>query len=92
MKTATIPSLRVDPSLREAAEGVLMDGETLSAFVEQSIRDSVHRRQAQSEFIARAMASRDEARRTGAYVSAQDVVKGLELKLAAAKRKAKARA
>jgi hypothetical protein len=34
MKTATIPSLCVDPELRAAAESVLKEGETLSAFVE----------------------------------------------------------
>jgi hypothetical protein len=33
MKTATIPSLRVDVPLREAAIEVLEDGETLSSFV-----------------------------------------------------------
>ena len=55
MKTATIPSLRVDPELRTAAEDVLEEGESLSSFVEQSIRDGVQRRQAQREFIARGL-------------------------------------
>ena len=32
MKTATFPSLRVEPELREAAESVLEEGETLSGF------------------------------------------------------------
>ncbi len=58
MKTATIPSLRVEPELRTAAEDVLEEGETLSSFVEQSIRDGVQRRQAQREFIARGLKSR----------------------------------
>jgi hypothetical protein len=65
MKTATFPSIRVEPELREAAENVLQEGETLSAFVEQSIREGIERRRLQSEFIARGIASRDEARRTG---------------------------
>jgi hypothetical protein len=34
MKTATFPAVRVEPELREAAESVLSDGESLSAFVE----------------------------------------------------------
>ncbi len=38
MKSATLPSLRVDPALREAAEAVLEEGETLSSFVEQAVR------------------------------------------------------
>jgi hypothetical protein len=44
MKTATIPSLRVVPELRQAAESLLADGETLSASVEKSIRDQIEQR------------------------------------------------
>lgn len=90
LKTATIPSLRVDPDLRQAAEDVLLDGESLSNFVEHSIRSQVERRLAQREFVARGLASRDAARRTGKYVSAGDVLKGLKRKLARAKAGAKA--
>ena len=85
MKTATFPSLRVDPELREAAEQSLQEGETISAFVEQSIRESIDRRRHQREFIARGLASRDDARRTGKYVSADAVLGRLEHMLAAAK-------
>ena len=73
MKTATIPSLRVDPELRAAAESVLKKGETLSAFVENSLRAQINFRQTQAEFIARGLASRDEAKRTGEYYSADEV-------------------
>ncbi|AXV14671.1 prevent-host-death protein [Neorhizobium sp. SOG26] len=83
MKTATIPSLRVDPELRAAAESVLKEGETLSAFVESSLRQQVHVRQSQAEFIARGLASREEARRTGEYYSADLVLGELKAMLAA---------
>ncbi len=73
MKTATIPSLRVDPELRAAAESVLKKGETLSAFVENSLRAQINFRQTQAEFIARGLASREEARTTGEYYSADEV-------------------
>lgn len=73
MKTATIPSLRVDPELRHAAESVLQDGESLSSFVELSIRSKVEHRRLQKEFIARGLAARDEARRTGEYYSADEI-------------------
>ncbi|MFZ4537664.1 YlcI/YnfO family protein [Propionivibrio sp.] len=53
MKTATIPSLGVAPELRQAAESVLQDGETLSSFVESSLRTNIKRRRFQQEFIAR---------------------------------------
>ncbi|WP_071767283.1 YlcI/YnfO family protein [Burkholderia ubonensis] len=81
MKSATFPSVRVEPELRDAAESVLREGETLSNFVEQSIRDGIERRRHQSEFIARGIASRDEARRTGDYVSASEVLEQLGRRL-----------
>jgi predicted transcriptional regulator len=91
MKSATFPSLRVDPALRQAAEEVLLDGESLSGFVEQSVRESIDRRKAQEEFIARGLASRKKAKRTGKYVSSGTVVRNLESRLAKAKAKAKAK-
>ncbi|AOI72578.1 prevent-host-death protein [Burkholderia ubonensis] len=73
MKTATMPALRVDPELRDAVESVLDENETLSAFMEWALRDGIARRRFQREFIARGLASRDEARRTGEYFDAADV-------------------
>jgi len=81
MKTATIPSLRVNPELRHAAESVLQDGETLSSFVIQSLRNGIQYRQMQKEFIARGFASREEARRTGEYFDAKDVLNDLDVML-----------
>jgi len=86
MKTATIPSLRVEPELRAAAEDVLEEGETLSSFVEQSIRDGVQRRRAQREFIARGLKSRNAALRNQDYVPAGKVLGRLEGMLQKAKR------
>lgn len=88
MKTATIPSLRVDTELRRAAESVLKDNESLSSFVEQSIRAGIHRRRAEHEFIARGLASRDEAARTGEYHPADAVLAELDDMLNAAEEKA----
>lgn len=85
MKTATLPSLRVEPELREKAESVLREGETLSSFMEQAVRDTIRYREIRSEFIARGLASRDKARRSGDYYSADDVVAELENMLAEAK-------
>jgi predicted transcriptional regulator len=85
MKTAAFPSIRVEPDLRRAAEENLIEGETLSSFVEDSIRSNIERRQVQAEFIARGLASRDSARKTGNYVAAAAVIKKLERRLALAK-------
>ncbi|MEO8746834.1 MAG: YlcI/YnfO family protein [Rhodanobacter sp.] len=85
MKTSTIPSLRVDPELRQAAEDVLREGETLSRFVEQSVRDQVAYRQMQRDFIARGLACREEAKHTGTYFDADMVHAELQAMLGKSK-------
>ena len=90
MKTATIPSLRVDPELRRAAEELLRDGESLSGFVEQSLREGIARRRLQGEFMARGLQSRDNAQQTGCYVSSDAVIDRLESMLSKAKAAKKA--
>ncbi|SAL67651.1 YlcI/YnfO family protein [Caballeronia humi] len=86
MKTASLPSLRVDPELRQAAESVLLDGESLSSLMESSLRASVIRRQMQRDFVARGLRSRDHARRTGEYYDAAEVHAELEAMLVAAEK------
>ncbi|WP_337690809.1 YlcI/YnfO family protein [Mycetohabitans sp. B46] len=49
-------AIRVKPELRDATESVLGEGEALSSFVEQSIREGIERRRNQSEFITRGIA------------------------------------
>ena len=78
MKTATLPSLRVDPELRAAAESVLKEGESLSAFVENSVKAQIHYRKTQAEFIARGLASLAESERTGIYFTSEEVLSELK--------------
>ena len=87
MKTATLPSLRVAPELREAAENVLREGETLSGFLESALRAQIDQRQMQEQFLTRGLAARDCARKTGRYVSADAVLGELTAKLDKAKKK-----
>lgn len=70
MTTVAIPSLRIEPELRDAAERVLQEGETLSSLVEASIRDSIARSEMQAEFSARGLASHDHAPETERYTGA----------------------
>jgi predicted transcriptional regulator len=86
-KTSTIPPLRVSESVRTAAEAALMEGETLSGFVLESIQFNIQRRSMQQEFVARGLAARDEARRTGEYVSADEVLAGLDKTLSRTRKK-----
>ncbi len=81
MKTATIPALRVEPKLREALQNVLSDGETLSNFVEESLRTNIERRLYQQAFITRGITSRDEAKATQEYYSADSVLAELNAML-----------
>lgn len=87
MKTATFPSLRVDPLLRQDTESVLREGESLSQFIEQAVRSQVELRKANDAFLARGLASRDQARQTGHYVDAGTVLNKLQTKLDAAKKR-----
>src|SRR5688572_17062353 len=77
MKTKTLPPLRVTPELRRSAESVLGRGETLSAFVLESVARNIEARRAQQAFIERGLASAERARNTGKYVSAEAVMRKL---------------
>lgn len=87
MKTAALPAVRVEPELRAEVEAVLGEGESLSQFVEASVREALRRRREQAEFVARGIASLARARRSGDYVDADSVVAKLERTLAQAKKR-----
>jgi hypothetical protein len=86
MKSASLPSLRVKPELRSAAEQVLEQGETLSAFIESSLRTNIEKRLNQKEFMARGLSSRELARKSGEYVDAGLVLDELQEMLDKAKK------
>jgi len=73
--------------LREQLERVLREDETLSSFVENSVRETVRRRVEQTEFVTRGIASLEDARRTGRYVGAGAVVAKLQTRLDKARSK-----
>ena len=81
MKTASFPSVRVDAQLRDAAEGVLREGETLTGLIESAVREAIHRRQAKAEFLSRGLRSSNDAKRTGVYHAASDVHDELQQRL-----------
>jgi predicted transcriptional regulator len=89
MKTATLPALRVDPKLRDAAERALRQGETLSRLMESALESYLDQRAAQQDFVVRGLRSAQQARESNAYVSADAVLAKLEKKLAAARKKAR---
>ena len=84
MKSATLPSLRVDPELHRAVESVLQEGESFSSFMELALLNTIEHRQASKAFLARGLASREEARQSGEYYSADSVLQDLDQMLAQA--------
>lgn len=87
MKTASMPAVRVSPALREAAESLLEEGETLSAFVEDALRRNVELRRALQLFVERGLQSASKARNSGEYVAAADVLATLSRRLERARGK-----
>jgi len=77
MKSATIPPLRVTPKLRQDAESVLREGESLSSFAEEALLKQIERRKMQKEFIDRGLAAAESARATGQYASTDEVMDSL---------------
>ena len=72
MKTATLPTVRVLPEIRAQAEALLEEGESLSMFIEESLRRHIALRQSERAFLARGMAAGARARETGVTLTAQD--------------------
>ena len=88
MKTATLPSLRVEPELRDAAESVLQAGETLSSFVETAVREQVALRRQREAFVARGLAALEQARKTDDYIAPRQSLDRLDAMIKRKKRSA----
>jgi hypothetical protein len=83
MKTAVIPQVRVEPELRADLDSVLLPGETLTEFVEASVRRAIEFRRVQTDFAARCDASLAEYERTGISIPSDVVLSKLKAKVAA---------
>lgn len=87
MKSAVIPQVRVEPELRAELEAVLKQGETLSEFVEASVRSAVEFRRVQTRFHERGEAAWQHYQRTGVSVPTHDVLAKLQAKLDARRKR-----
>lgn len=85
MKTASLPPVRIEPAFRRAAEEVLQPGETLTQLVESAVRTAVSARKNQAEFLRRGMQAIEETRLEATGIPAEQVIAGLEARLAAAR-------
>ncbi len=83
MKTSTLPPVRVDEALRATAESVLHEGESLTSFIEATVRRAVEHRRIQAAFEARAKESLAHYKRTGVSSSTDELFDKLEAKVTA---------
>ncbi len=81
MKTAQLPPVRVEPSVRQEIESALREGESLSEFVEAAAVQAARQRKAQQAFLARGRASLAAAKRSGDFVDADTVLDAMEQRL-----------
>ena len=65
---------------------MLREGESLSRFVEDSLRRQIEQRRLRNEFIARGLAARESAKSSGEYASKEEVMDSLRGILDASKR------
>ena len=78
MKNATLPPVRVDEEFRATAESVLHEGESLTSFIEATMRRAVEYRRIQNAFELRARESLAQYKRTGISHSVDEVFDKLE--------------
>ena len=81
MKTAQLPPIRVEPSVREEIESVLRQGETLSQFVENAAVQAAQRRRSQLDFLERGRDSLKRAKKSGQYYLAKDALDAMQARL-----------
>lgn len=87
MKSAVIPQIRVEPELRAELKAVLKQGETLTDFVEATVRNAIAFRRVQTAFHDRAQAASQEYHRTGVSLPVEVVLERLQSKLDAKRKK-----
>jgi predicted transcriptional regulator len=63
--------------MRQLAESLLNTGETLSTFIEDSLKRNIERRQFDRDFIARGLKAGADAKETGRYVSVEQTMSRL---------------
>ncbi|MEJ5149554.1 YlcI/YnfO family protein [Comamonas sp. MYb396] len=86
MKTATIPSICVEPAFLDEVKRALEPNESLASFVETAVRREIQLRQAQAGLLQRGLAA-TRHNSTAAGIPAKVVIARLEAKLAAARQR-----
>ena len=77
MKTATLPAVRVAPQVRELIESVLHEGESLSTFIEETVKKHAQWRKEDEAFYARAAKASQNLRDGGKFFTAEESISRL---------------
>ena len=78
MRTATLPAVRVTPEVRALAESVLKKGETLSMFIEDTVRNHAQWRSEDAALVARAVAASKRLDAGGLFFTAEQSIARLQ--------------
>jgi hypothetical protein len=87
MRTATLPAVRVSPDTRSFIESVLKEGETLSTFIEESVRKQAQWRKEDDVFHARAALASKRLAEGGKFFTAEESIARLHAQLQRARDK-----
>lgn len=74
MKTATLPAVRVAPQVRELIESVLLEGESLSTFIEETVKKHAQWRKEDEVLYARAAKASQNLRDGGKFFTAEESI------------------
>lgn len=81
MRTSTLPQVRVEDEFRAAVESVLREGETMTSFIEDTMRRAVEHRRVEDEFHARGRRAWEECKRTGVSTPVDEAFDRIEAKM-----------
>lgn len=81
MKTANLPSVRIEPFLREEIEQSLAQDETLASLVRTAVRNEISRRRIRAEFVRRGLAVIERTANAPDGISLDALLSRLEHKL-----------
>lgn len=72
MRTATYPAVRTAPHKRDLVQSMLLEGETLSSFIDETLFERALARQEDQAFYARAIAASKRIDAGGPTISAEE--------------------
>ena len=87
MKTATLPAVRVAPEVRELVESVLKKGESLSTFIEETVKKHAQWRKEDEAFYARAAKASQALHEGGKFYTAEESIARLRAQVQRARDK-----